>query len=739
MPNDKFSTFFKISPDLLCIASPEGLFTTINPAFSEVLGYHEDELLSRPFIDFVHPDDVNKTLEELRKNVIDGAPTIGFSNRYRTKAGGYRHLVWKAATDKKTNLIYAVARDVTESQEKEIEAQTILNTINEGMVIHDHNGKIRKVNGAAKQILGLAEDEILGKKSTDSSWRVVREDGSPFPADEHPAMQALRTGESVSGTIMGILLKSGEKRWIRVNATPFWTSQSQQGHSDPGENRNVVVTFTDVTDLIAARDENRYLLEALKIGSWRFDPQTREVQWDASMFRLFDADPKQFRDHKTVLERCLSPESFKDSVSQFDEAIKNNLDFERILEIKSIAGVQKYIGSRASIIRSNDGKVNMLFGISWDRTHEVKTDRALAHQQCLLQAVLDNIPNMVFVKDASDGLRFLMFNRAGQKLIGASQEEILGKNDFDFFPHEQAAFFTMKDREIFATGKPHEIPKEPIQTPRGQRWLRTYKVPTFKSNGDPDLLIGISVDITQELETQSALEVERNKSMQNAKLASLGEMSAGIAHEINNPLAIIEGTAKSLHRCINDPEKFAAKVEIIQRAVQRSAKIVAGLKKFARTSIKSEFEPQNLSKLINEVMTMVEPMAIRRRIELSVECPEQTSLVCNEIEIEQVLVNLINNSMDAIESLDERWVKLTVSEDEGGVVIRIRDSGTGISQEIAEKMFEPFYTTKPVGRGTGLGLSISKGILDEHGATIQVDTSDLNTCFEIRFVKILAV
>lgn len=104
--------------------------------------------------------------------------------------------------------------------------------------------------------------------------------------------------------------------------------------------------------------------------------------------------------------------------------------------------------------------------------------------------------------------------------------------------------------------------------------------------------------------------------------------------------------------------------------------------------------------------------------------------------MEQVFVNLINNAIDAVTSLSEKWVTIQLQEMDGRAVLRIRDSGPRIRPEIQQKLFQPFFTTKPVGQGTGLGLSIVKGILDEHQATIELVADDPHTCFEIRFPKV---
>lgn len=237
-------------------------------------------------------------------------------------------------------------------------------------------------------------------------------------------------------------------------------------------------------------------------------------------------------------------------------------------------------------------------------------------------------------------------------------------------------------------------------------------------------------------ELERAMRMERAKAIQNAKLASLGELAAGIAHEINNPLAIIYGSTELLMNYVNDPVKLGAKVDSIKRSCERIAKIVAGLKKFSRSGEKSVLTVHSLEKVVSESLVLTESKAKRANTVLTFECGSDAEVECDEIEIEQVLVNLINNAIDATEEVTNRWVRISIFEEGPFVVLQVRDSGMGIPENIRDRLFEPFVTGKRSGKGTGLGLSIAKGILDEHGATITLLSDEPETCFEVRFKKV---
>lgn len=237
--------------------------------------------------------------------------------------------------------------------------------------------------------------------------------------------------------------------------------------------------------------------------------------------------------------------------------------------------------------------------------------------------------------------------------------------------------------------------------------------------------------ITQKSQHHQLLEIERAKAIHNSKLALLGEMAAGIAHEVNNPLTIISGNISLLISRTDDPY-FLTKFESIQKSIHRTFRIVNGLKKFSRTTDKTTRQKTNIKNIINESIELLEHKLKQNQIHLTVECPEELLIVCDEIEIQQVIVNIISNAADAIHSQLDKWIHIVVKNNNQRIHILITDSGTGISKEIGEKIFMPFFTTKEVGQGTGLGLSICKGIIEDHQGTISLVDNAKNTTFLIQ-------
>jgi len=361
-----------------------------------------------------------------------------------------------------------------------------------------------------------------------------------------------------------------------------------------------------------------------------------------------------------------------------------------------------------------------------------------------IENILNIIPDPIFVKDANHTL--IYSNHAFAKILGMPQADFLGKSDYELFPKEMVDVSWEWDTKVLENNITTEN-EELIQLAGGEkRTILTKKSMSYDEDGKK-VIVGVIRDITDLRRQEEEIEVSHKKigeqelkMIQASKMSALGEMASGIAHEINNPLTIIQGRARQIGQMLKNVE-MDKKAEVnnyleqIQNTVDRIAKIVQGLKSFARESDHLPKEQVNLSKLIHETLdlcvTRFETFGISLRLNLD----NEVFLSCRSVQISQVLLNLLNNSFDAIVEEKAAWISLRFNSDEENVFLYVTDSGPGIPRPIAEKIFQPFFTTKEIGKGTGLGMSISKGIIDAHEGEIYYDKTSANTQFVIRLPK----
>jgi C4-dicarboxylate-specific signal transduction histidine kinase len=231
-------------------------------------------------------------------------------------------------------------------------------------------------------------------------------------------------------------------------------------------------------------------------------------------------------------------------------------------------------------------------------------------------------------------------------------------------------------------------------------------------------------------------DAQREIAMQAMKMSALGEIAAGIAHEINNPLTVISGKAKLMISWINsgklDPDQLINTAQKIEGMVVRITKIIKGLKSYSRNSFQDPKETVQISKIINSTVELAAFRMKSNSVTLNLKDIPDVSLFCNETQITQVFVNLLNNASDAVSDLDDKWIEIAFELTESNLQVKVTDSGNGISEEVANKLMQPFFTTKGVDKGTGLGLSISKKIIEDHGGELWLDKANKHTRFNVQ-------
>lgn len=476
-----------------------------------------------------------------------------------------------------------------------------------------------------------------------------------------------------------------------------------------------------------------------QLGRWDWIPSDDEVHWSEEIFSIYKAQKDQFKLTFQNFLNQVHPEDREYVKNSLEAAVKNGTSFEIQHRVILADGTERILAQRGKQISQTSSQKPRFIGTTQDITQTVLLEQEIRQNEKRYQHILDTIPDFVLVKGPES--RLIWANSAFREYYGMTNEQLKGIIDAPFSKPDNTLQYVKDDAYVFNTGNTLDIPEEPVVRHDGAvRYFHTVKSPLFNQNGQVIMTVGISRDITERKESLEIIERERTKLLAASKMSALGEMSSGIAHEINNPLAIILGNIGHLKDLIEngnpDPVILGRIADKVENTSLRIVKIVKSLRSFARDGEHDPFETHSLKIIIQDTLEFCRERFRNHSVSLKIsEIPDDVFIECRAVQISQVILNLLNNAYDAVDHLPERWVKLEVFNSTEEISIAITDSGSGIPLQLREKIMQPFFTTKEIGRGTGLGLSVSRGIIESHHGKLSLDDNRPNTTFIIKLPK----
>jgi histidine kinase len=457
--------------------------------------------------------------------------------------------------------------------------------------------------------------------------------------------------------------------------------------------------FNNVPCLITVQDRNYRLLQYNREFNELFDPRPGDYCYSA------------YKGRSTKCLNCPVEKTFLDGQSHYSEETGIGKD-----------GSQAYWLVKTSPIHNSEGEVVAAMEVNLDITHLKKLEIMLERSERKYHEIFNNIPNPVFVLDA-ETLEIRDCNDAVRKVYGYEKSDILSRSFIEFFPLEEQPRYVAKVMRSSVVHQAKQTHKDG-RTLFVDMWISPAEYP-----GRRALLVTTS-DITKRLEAEQQL-------IQASKMATLGEMATGVAHELNQPLAVIKTASRFFIKKVKNSEPIQPSVlstmaEEIDSHVDRASRIINHMREFGRkTDLK--LDAISINAVLQKASEIFSQQLKARGIEIVWDLEDPLPPVnADSNRLEQVFINLLINARDAIEEKvsahpqlkGEKKIFLTSRRREGMVQVEVRDTGKGIPRTLIGKIFEPFFTTKEVGKGTGLGLSISYQIVQDFGGTIRAESRE---------------
>ncbi len=392
----------------------------------------------------------------------------------------------------------------------------------------------------------------------------------------------------------------------------------------------------------------------------------------------------------------------------FDQAVALGVPVSSIIE-RSMP-IHGFYEVTASPVYDDDGKLVEVVETHHPVTERILLQRGIETSEHRLRQFIETATDIISIKDRSG--RYLVVNPATAQIFGKNPKEFIGKTASELYDRKIAKMINMHDREVIEKKKLSRF-SEVVDIDDHEYFLETTRFPLFTYGGHVEGVCTIARDVTEQRQMQQQL-------LQAAKLAAVGKLAAGVAHEINNPLTGVLAYAEELLDDAAPDDERSQDYKVIIRETLRCREIVRNLLDYARQDAPN-LQTADLNKVVDRALTLIRKQARFYNIDLELDLSKQPLIVDAEgHQIQQIILNLLINAADAMQRCGT--IRIASGWDDRECWVAVGDSGPGVPEADRARIFEPFYSTKST---TGLGLAVSWGIIDRHGGNIEVGDSPL--------------
>jgi PAS domain S-box-containing protein len=725
-----FEKLYKLSSDLICLASTDGFFKRVNPAFKKSLGWDEDYLLNNTFYDLVHPDDLALASRQLEE-FDSGVSADNLILRTKCKDGKYKHIQWVTTPEPETGYLFAIGRDITLDKERE----TLLHSSerrfraffenSEGlMCTHDLSGKLFTVNTSGAAQLGYLPNELVGQS--------IAEIIHPKYRDNFTAYINSLTQDGKATGLMHIQHRDGSLLiWLFNNVL----EQDAEG------NRYVIGNAVDITERYRLETElmrSQQMLEqtnkVARIGAWEMDVVNKKIYW-STVTKIIHGVPENYEPVFTEAINFYTAEDRCKIKSGIEIALKQGKPFDLEVKLNPTSGKMIWVRTIGTP-EFEDGVCKRLYGTFQDIDEKKKAEQALMTEKSRLTAFVEHSPAAVVMMDTA--FRYVEVSKRWKSDYHI-KGDVIGKSQYDVLPGLSEKWRETCNRCVLGFSDQCDEVKWRPEGSEHDIYLRWEVIPWYEY----DNVIGGIMVFTQDI-TESVLQREELKRAKlHAEQASIAksEFLANMSHEIRTPLnGVIGFTDLVLKTSLNTTQHQY--LSIVNQSANALLSIINDILDFSKIEagkLELDIERCDLFETSSQAADIITYQAQKKGLEMLLNIPPDLPrfIQADSVRLKQILVNLLGNAVKFTEAGEIELKIIPLNElAEAGITLRfeVRDTGIGIQKSKQGKIFEAFSqedasTTKKYG-GTGLGLTISNKLLGLMGSKLQLERSpDKGSCF----------
>ncbi|UFH52054.1 PAS domain S-box protein [Spirosoma sp. KNUC1025] len=715
-----FENLFTQSNDLIFVAGTDGYLKKINPAFRQILGWDESYLLRTPFLELVHPDDVQAIEQELNQ-LATGKPTINFTHRFQCQNGDYRHLQWVATPESATGYLFAIARDVTEEKQKELllhQSESKFRSFFENsqglMCTHDLEGRLLSVNTAGALALGYQPDELIGHHLQEI-----------VPEQHHEEFEAYLSTIRKKGRANGIMKtrhKDGSMYiWLFANIL----------ETELNGDTYVIGNAIDITrrhqlelDLKLTKQMLEQTNEVAQIGTWEADMARKTMHW-SSVTKTIHEVPSDYTPLLDTGETFFRGKNYTLIVESVDNAMEQGTPFDIELQIVTATGRERWVRVLGTPEIEN-GTCKRLYGTFQDIDEKKKAEQALLNQKLRLAAFVEHAPAAVAMLDLS--LNYLAVSKRWME-DNRLTESVIGLSPFEVFQNLSVDWKIVFERCLNGAVEKND---EYVWRPDGwdQDQYMAWEIrPWYQFDGTSGGIMIFTQDITE----ACLQRIELKKAKLQAEQASVAksEFLANMSHEIRTPLnGVIGFTDLLLKTSLTETQhQYLSIVDQSANALLSIINDILDFSKIEAGKLELAIEKVDIYEISSQASDIITYQAQNKGLEMLLNLPTDLPrfIYTDSVRLKQILVNLLGNAVKFTQQGEiELKIKPLTDAGQDYVMYRfeVRDTGIGIKPEMQERIFEAFSqedpsTTKKYG-GTGLGLTISNKLLGLMGSRLKL-------------------